>query len=233
MMPQACAEEAAEASLDGFRGNCSALKRCLSAAMSASRLPGWQNARPRHAGAATAAATAAAASSAAAQASEEAVTIAARHELVSLELAGWFLLFFVVRHSIGHTLVIIPYDALGQELTSDSEARQVHIPAAAPRLCMPPARVHTRCMPARMQHATRIPSHWCMPRSVARFVSRPSASFCVEVRVQLCRLAHRLPVPDGHRRIHGDGHLRAGTLCRGGRRHTDDAVSHLAPGRGA
>ena len=42
----------------------------------------------------------------------------------SLQLSLWFFGFFVMRHSLGHTVVQIPYDALGQELTSVPAERQ-------------------------------------------------------------------------------------------------------------
>ena len=41
-----------------------------------------------------------------------------------MDLSLWFLFFFIIRHSIGHTLVTIPYDALGQELTSERSERE-------------------------------------------------------------------------------------------------------------
>ena len=108
-MAQVCKREAAAASI----GNCSALRKCLQRAVAESRLPPWEKSpAPVLRSAAQSTATAAAAAS------------------TSLALAMWFLFFFVVRHSIGHTLVMIPYDALGQELTSDSESRQV-----CPRSC--------------------------------------------------------------------------------------------------
>ena len=104
-LEQVCAKEAAMAAWEGLKGNCSALQRCLESAIGAGQLPGWQNIRQSGAGTAAAAAGNAA----------------------SRGLAFWFLVFFILRHTLGHTLVMIPYDALGQELTSDSDARQVRL----------------------------------------------------------------------------------------------------------
>lgn len=93
--------------------NCTALRRCLELAIDGLQIPDWQQANlpaPHGTAHAAAAAAAAVAESAAAK---------------SFDLAMWFLFFYVVRHSIGHTLVMIPYDALGQELTTDGTTRQV------------------------------------------------------------------------------------------------------------
>jgi hypothetical protein len=97
---QVCAVESAAAHAN--RSLCPMLKQCIEAAVEASELPGWQQRPAAHSHSHS--------GSAATQ---------------GLELAVWFLVFFTARHSLGHTLVAIPYDALGQELTTDSETRQV------------------------------------------------------------------------------------------------------------
>lgn len=99
---EVCVEEAAAAAFN--HSNCLTLQRCVEAAVDAAQLPGWQE-RPHYQVNGSHPADAAASA--------------------GFHLAVWFLVFFVVRHSIGHTLVMIPYDALGQELTSNSAARQV------------------------------------------------------------------------------------------------------------
>ena len=71
-------------------------------------------------------------------------------------LAAWFLFFFVVRHSIGHTLIMIPYDALGQELTTDSDTRRVRTPRA--RLTHARAASHPEKNPG-PRAETRVPPH--------------------------------------------------------------------------
>ena len=102
---EVCTSELAEAALyEHNSANCSALARCLEAAISAGVL--------------------ASADGGVGHASSSASPAAAERERTELLLALWFLFFFVLRHSVGHTLVSIPYDALGQELTSDSESRQ-------------------------------------------------------------------------------------------------------------
>ena len=43
-----------------------------------------------------------------------------------MSLCWWFFVFFTLRHSAGHTLLQVPYDALGQELTTlDSQRRRL------------------------------------------------------------------------------------------------------------
>ena len=51
-------------------------------------------------------------------------TEAEEYERKAFLLAVWFLIFFTARHSIGHTLALIPYDALGQELSDNNADRQ-------------------------------------------------------------------------------------------------------------
>ena len=99
---QVCSQEAAAALLD--RRNCSKLQSCIEEAVASSQLPPWNYTQPH-------------------------ASHAAVHSSNVLssggELAAWFLFFFVVRHTMGDTMVKIPYDALGQELTNASEERQV------------------------------------------------------------------------------------------------------------
>ena len=94
-------QEALASALDGR--NCSALKQCLDTAIAREELPGWKASNP--------------------WANRPVKKIVKERDEHSFDLAIWFLFFFIIRHSLGHTLVTIPYDALGQELTSVSEER--------------------------------------------------------------------------------------------------------------
>ena len=83
---------------------CPALERCLKGAISTHLLPTWNSTYGMKRGVAA---------SSLPQLAER-----------SAELSLWFFTFFVLRHSVGHTVVQIPYDALGQELTTVAEERQ-------------------------------------------------------------------------------------------------------------
>ena len=82
-------QEALASALDGR--NCSALKQCLDTAIAREELPGWKASNP--------------------WANRPVKKIVKERDEHSFDLAIWFLFFFIIRHSLGHTLVTIPYDA--------------------------------------------------------------------------------------------------------------------------
>lgn len=80
-------------------GNCTQLQACLADNIDSGLLPRWDHADSGHA--------------------QE-----RRSVEKSAALVAWFFAFFTLRHSFGHTLIVIPYDALGQELSNEAEERQ-------------------------------------------------------------------------------------------------------------
>ena len=81
------------------------MHRCIDTAIAAGSLPDWQMQQQT-------------------TTSSISVTRAEEREQHSLLLSAWFLILFILRHSCGHTLVQIPYDALGQELTNVAGERE-------------------------------------------------------------------------------------------------------------
>lgn len=86
--------------------DCSAMRQCLESAVGSSKIPDWDF------------------GSRVTQAVALPPEVVKERKNDSLLLSMYFLFFFVVRHSVGHTLVQIPYDALGQELTTAPADRE-------------------------------------------------------------------------------------------------------------
>jgi Na+/melibiose symporter-like transporter len=98
---EVCTAEQDAVALQRYNGTCSNMDACLQRAIAQEQLPNWDYAPQNH------------------TALDHLADPSYQRELVL-----WFFTFFVMRHSLGHTVVQIPYDALGQELTTRADDRQ-------------------------------------------------------------------------------------------------------------